>query len=104
MAKPEEMAAVQLPAALTPQWCGEVLGPALDAATRAGAPNFKAVLPLEAAIALMDRAQALVHAEPTLLQVPASGLDGWDVLSVQRSSSSLPVPAGAQHTAVGRHT
>lgn len=53
---------------LTPAWCAAA-AQALDAASRAGPASLKAVLPGEVASRLFDRCQALLHAEPTLLEV-----------------------------------
>lgn len=55
----------------TPAWCVQA-AQALDAATRAGPDALKTVLPGEVACKLFDRCQALLHAEPTLLEVGGS--------------------------------
>lgn len=69
------MAAAPLPEPLalpeggtTPEWCASAAA-ALDDASRAGPASLKAVLPAEVACRLFDRCQALLQAEPTLLEV-----------------------------------
>lgn len=64
---------MELPAGeVTPEWCA-ALASALDEASRRGADNLKEVLPCSVAVALLDRVQAVLHGEPTLLEVGG----GW---------------------------
>lgn len=65
----EQLAAVALPEDVTPQWVAGDLAPKLDAASRAGAAQLKAVLAPDVCAQLLDRCQRVLHLEPTLLEV-----------------------------------
>jgi serine/threonine-protein phosphatase 5 len=76
-----ELLPIKLPAVATVEWVLEVQR-RLNTATEAGADAATAALPRAVAVALFDRAERLLRAEPPLLELSPSAVAGDEVVVV----------------------